>query len=198
MQINGKVIEVQVDVQVAKKGGGFYPGSLLTYRDHEGKACEQAFHENAFKFKAHLKEALTLLHVGDTFKMEKEKQGDFWNVMSIVKTDGTEEVSVIPQGRVAVGASSTVSKPAGKVLGSTYETPEERAKKQVYIVRQSSISAAINMLSVNIPSKSVISTEEVLEVAKEFEKYVFSIPEVEASDVDTSGGILEMESDIPQ
>ena len=83
--------------------------------------------------------------------MEKEKQGDFWNVMSINKTDGME-VPHIPD-RVAAPAAPTTSKPAGKVLGSTYDTPEERAKKQVYIVRQSSITASLGYFNLNKQSK---------------------------------------------
>lgn len=189
MQVQGKVIEVQVDVQVAKKGGGTYPGCLLTYRDKEGKACEQAFHENTFKFKQHIKETLQRLSPGDTFMMEKEKQGDFWNVMSINKTDGME-VAKAPD-RVSAPAAS--AKPAGKVLGSTYETPEERAKKQVYIVRQSSITAALGYFSLNKATKA--STEDILAIAKEFEKYVFASTEMEPDPVQD---IVDMESDIPQ
>lgn len=189
MQIHGKVIEVQVDVNVAKKGGGTYPGCLLTYRDKDGKACEQAFHENVFKFKGHIKETLKLLKAGDSFMMEKEKQGDFWNVMSINQTDGIEAASASVD-RVSAPASSSVSKPAGKVLGSTYATAEERAKTQVYIVRQSSITAAINYLSLMKVTKA--STEEVVAIAKDFEKYVFSIPEEEPVEQ-----ILNLEDDIP-
>jgi hypothetical protein len=65
---------------------------------------------------------------------------------------------------------------------STYETPEERAKKQVYIVRQSSINASIEFLKAVKPSG--FATDNVLHVAKVFEAYVFGhdqaqIPTVE-------------------
>lgn len=191
MQIFGKVIEVQIDVQVAKKGGGTYPGCLLTYRDKDGKACEQAFHENVFKFKQHIKETLKLLSPGDTFMLEKEKQGDFWNVMSINKTEGME-VSKVPD-RASSPATQAASKPAGKVLGSTYETPEERAKKQVYIVRQSSITAALSYFTLNKTAKA--STEDILAIAKQFERYVFASTEEES---DPMQDIVDMDSDIPQ
>lgn len=53
---------------------------------------------------------------------------------------------------------------------STYETPEERAKKQVYIVRQSSVNAAIALLKTD---KRVPAKEEIADTAQFFEAYVF-------------------------
>lgn len=188
MQVQGKVVESQVNVQVPKKGGGTYPGCMLTYRGADGKVAEQAFHENAFKYNAPLLEVLKTLATGDTFVMEKEKKGDFWNVVSITKTDGitAPAASLMP-------SSQTAAKPAGKVLGSTYETPEERAKKQVYIVRQSSITAALGYFTLNKATKA--STEDILAIAKEFEKYVFASTELETDPVQ---GVVDMEDDVPQ
>ena len=69
-------------------------------------------------------------------------------------------------------ADTTQTKPAatggGRVTGSNYETKEERAARQVYIIRQSSISSAVELLG---QGKSV---DEVLSVAKQFEAYVFA------------------------
>ena len=50
-------------------------------------------------------------------------------------------------------------------------TPEERAKKQVYIVRQSSISSAIAYAT---GVKAVKTVDELLGIAKMFESYVFN------------------------
>lgn len=51
-----------------------------------------------------------------------------------------------------------------------YETKEERNQRQVMIIRQSSLSNAINTLSVGakIPPK----TEDIIDLAKQFESYV--------------------------
>jgi hypothetical protein len=62
---------------------------------------------------------------------------------------------------------------AGKVLGSNYETPAERAKKQVYIVRQSTINMAIALHVAQNPKGAAVSVEEILKVAGTFEAYVF-------------------------
>ncbi len=88
------------------------------------------------------------------------------------------------------GAGNTISAGGAKPTlspKSTYETPEERAKKQVYIVRQSSISAAVALLH---NDKKPADANEVIATAKLFEAYVFGndspIPD-----------ITEMEDDVP-
>ena len=59
---------------------------------------------------------------------------------------------------------------------STYETPEERAQKQIYIVRQSSLTNAIALLG------SKAKVEQVVSVARQFEQYVFGLDERESFD----------------
>jgi hypothetical protein len=59
----------------------------------------------------------------------------------------------------------------GRVTGSNYETSEERAKRQVYIVRQSSVSAAIATLARDGTKELEVS--KVIEIAKQYEAYVF-------------------------
>lgn len=56
---------------------------------------------------------------------------------------------------------------------STYETPEERAKRQIYIVRQSSIGHALEFLK---NKEGVIEEDisELLAVAAQFEDFVFN------------------------
>lgn len=88
--------------------------------------------------------------------------------------------------RTQAGASTATTK-------STYETPEERAAKQIYIVRQSSISAAINLLGVG--SKTPPKVADVIETAKEFEAYVFG-RESSSAKAD-SNDVMDMMDDIP-
>ena len=58
---------------------------------------------------------------------------------------------------------------------SNYETPEERALKQKYIVRQSSITSAIAMLQAAEDKKTPINIDNVLYVAHRFEEFVFRV-----------------------
>lgn len=157
MQITGTVTAVEFDVQIAKKDGGQYTGARLTYSDSTGKSGVQAFHNNVLKYNAELKTQLGNLVSGSGFVMEKVKDGDFWKVVSVLPNVNLVEVS--PQG------SSVKATPTPK---STYETAEERAAKQVYIVRQSSISSAI---ALNNNAKA--TPTDIIKTAKVFEDYVF-------------------------
>lgn len=77
---------------------------------------------------------------------------------------------------------------------SNYETPEERAQRQVFIIRQSSVSSAINALSAG--TKSAPKLEDVLEYAEGIVQYVMgndkTAPEQAAQE-----SIQTMENDIP-
>ena len=81
--------------------------------------------------------------------------------------------------KAATAPETSVSAPAAR-KGGDWETSEERARKQVYIVRQSSISAALEFLKHNLP-KNAITVSDVVGVAKQFESYVFEkeVPTVE-------------------
>ena len=84
--------------------------------------------------------------------LEKDEKSGFWNWKKATRVD----------------SSSPSAKPSAMAsVKSTYETPEERARKQVYIVRQSSISSAIALLG------SKAKKEEILTLAEEFAGFVF-------------------------
>jgi hypothetical protein len=114
----------------------------------------------------------------DVFKaLSEAKQGDKFNV-KIQKNETSgywDWVEVEADGK-NTGAANESPVRLAAVSRSTYETPEERAKKQVYIVRQSSISAAIELLKA---SGAPFDTGNIIEKAKDFEKYVFAVDEVE-------------------
>lgn len=94
-----------------------------------------------------------------TIDMEKNEKG-YW--------DWTKAAT-----STSVDTSNAVAPSKGNVSPkSTYETPEERAKKQVYIVRQSSINAAIETLKTDKKNPTVT---EVISVAKQYEDYVFGL-----------------------
>lgn len=75
--------------------------------------------------------------------------------------------------KVTLMAEEAATKPviAGnvKVAPSTYETAEERKIKQLYIIRQSSITNALTYLS----EESDTTVKDVLKVAQEFVDFVY-------------------------
>ncbi len=92
--------------------------------------------------------------------------------------------------QAAPGSETTKATPTPK---STYETPEERAKKQVYIVKQSSLSAAIQLLSVG--AKTPPDAASVLSTAQKFTDWVFSNGLEQSPPADLFDGSMD---DLPQ
>lgn len=111
-------------------------------------------------------DVLILSQPGDVFEVEVKKNDKGYNDwLSATKSNGN-----VASARPA--SSNTPSSVAPSTAPrSNFETPEERAKKQVYIVRQSSISNAIALLAIG--SKSRPDVKEVIDAAKQLEAYVF-------------------------
>lgn len=164
MNITGTVVSIEFDVQIAKNGGGFYPGTRFAYRDSAGALKEQGFHNNALKFNPAIKNQLSELKTGDTFTMVKEKEGEFWNVKGIYGEGGA------PAQTPSAGTTKAPLTPNASPK-SNYETPEERAQRQVYIIRQSAVNYAVNAGTL----LKLKSKEEILSLAKFFESYVFGV-----------------------
>ena len=177
MQIRGVVVSVEFDVEITKAGGnGVYQGARFTYRGSDGKVAERNFHNNVFKYNAALKTQLSNLVPNTKFimNMEKPEGNKYWEVKSVVPDDGTFKAAVENQPVKSV--------PSPK---NTYETPEERAKKQIYIVRQSSVSSAVEFLATT--KGKTFTIDEVIDVAKKIESYVLTL-----------GAFDDMQDDIPQ
>jgi hypothetical protein len=124
----------------------------------------------------------------DVFKLlSSSKQGDAFDVTTVKNDKGYWDWTTVTPGTGSGGAVKAAGSPAPR---STYETPEERANRQVLIVRQSSVSSAIEFYKLN--SKKQPSIDEVISVAKSFEDYVFG-----KKSSPTMDSITEMEDDIP-
>lgn len=165
--MNITILNTSTTTQPAKKPGG-KPYQLV----------EVAFKNNTFggavqgkKITSYSKafNAVAAAMPGQTFEVETEKNGEFVEWVSLVQSSG---------GSNSQTAVSNVQPPATPVVGTVapargnWETPEERAQRQVFIVRQSSVSSAIAALSVG--GKSKLAANEVIDLAKQFEGYVFN------------------------
>jgi hypothetical protein len=166
--------------QGTSKTGKPYNYVELAYKDTEGKVSGRKI--MSFGDSRPVYELLSKASPGEHYKINlvKNEGSGYWDWTAAAKADDNEPTT---------GGGSLPAAPragGGKVVGSNYETAEERAKRQVYIVRQSSITAALNFL--NNKAKSV---SEVLQIAKEFENYVFDTGKAPVAE------ILEIENDIP-
>lgn len=84
---------------------------------------------------------------------------------------GIGEVGERPPKDVPASGNPGTAPSATRVTGSNYETPAERAQKQVYIVKQSSITAAIATLKDSTPNN--FTQEDVIKTAQVYVDYVF-------------------------
>lgn len=157
------------------------------------QTADVAYKNNSFQGKVEGKKVMSFGATKDSFStLALAQPGESYEV-TIVKNDKGYNDWVSMAKAEAGAASPAVSAPAGgkapaATPRSTYETPEERAQRQVLIVRQSSLSAAVNLLLAG--AKTPPPVENVLAIAKQFEDYVFGKQPL--------GTVHDMENDIPQ
>lgn len=123
---------------------------------------------------------ITTAAEGTVVNITSEKVDGYWTWTSASKGDAT----------------TPASKPETKGNASpksTYETPEERAQKQIYIVRQSSISSALTYYDLIGQKKA--TKDDIVALAKFFESYVFDtgLP----MDSKAPANFDDLEDDIP-
>ena len=165
------------DVQIENKGK--YKMATVDYKDMgQGKNGTKKL--VSFTNKA-VYEAMAAAKPGEEFTVTLEKGEQYW-----------EWVGVAPRGAQTNAATAPAAPAKGNTYQapkSTYETPEERAKKQVYIIRQSSVTAALEFLKHNNKN---FKLDDVISVAKDFEAHVLAtgqaaptndLPEMDDDDV---------------
>lgn len=166
MLVQGVVVSFTPQTKVKKQGGGTYDAWQLIYRTTDNEVKDVTKPIQGLRFNASLKNGLESLSVGDEFTLVMERNANgYFDVKSVEKgIKDVQETSKEPDGNRAPVRS-------GKVTGSNYETPEERAKRQVLIVRQSSVSNALDFAKISM--KDPVTLEDILAWAKEIEKHVF-------------------------
>jgi len=172
-----EIVDVVREEKPSSNGKGTYGALTVTYRSN-GKIAEKKLmsfaNPTVFKYFEKAVKGDTV----DVTSVKNEKTG-YWDWTGI----GTGEAQVATPSSANTSATT-------RVTGSNYETKEERAVKQRYIVRQSSVANAISALAIS--AKSTPKSGEIITLAKQFEEYVFSIP----SALDML--VNELESDIPE
>lgn len=147
------------------------------------QSADVAYKNNSFGGKVEGKKVMSFGATKDAFTVLASAQpGDTYDV-TVVKNDKGYNDWVSMQKAGAASAASPSSAPVGAARSNatpaprnTYETPEERAKKQVYIVRQSSVANAITLLGIGAKTPPVV--DDVIGVAKKLEAYVFEQPKL--------------------
>lgn len=150
---------VAVGEPISKQGKkAAYSEIELTY-----KSNDQTRSKKFFSFKKQEYGVVQAMKPGELYEVDAVKEGDFWEWKSITKSDGSQAAA--PSSAPSTGTSSP--------NGYQRESAEERALRQMYIVRQSAISSAVNAVGVGKP------IDTYLEFARKFEQYVFAKPVIE-------------------
>jgi hypothetical protein len=110
-------------------------------------------------------DVLSVAQPGESFEVTTNKNDKgYIDWVSLQKAGAG--VQSVPASNVQPGSTKTV---AAASRGS-FETPEERAQRQVLIVRQSSLSNAVATLAVG--AKTALKKEDVIALATDYENYV--------------------------
>ena len=151
-QVNIEVIDAEYADVPKKTGKGTYGQLTVTFKNEEGKVEAKKLFDFAASEELFMK--LKVSKKGDTFAIVREKNDKgYWDWKEIA-------TQTAPVGKPASGG--TYTKP-------TYETPDERAQRQVYIIKQSSLGHALTYLD----GKDV-TPAEVMKLAQEFTDFVLS------------------------
>ena len=153
-----EIVAVEQEEKKSASGTGGYSMLTVTYKSN-GRIAEKKIMSfvNPSVFEG--VKGLGKGDVREVTSVKNEKSG-YWDWIAV-----GAEGSVAPPSATASSPTATT-----RVTGSTYETKEERAVKQRYIVRQSSISNAIASLGSNL---GVLKSKDVIKLAKDYEEYVF-------------------------
>jgi len=176
---------IQASEVLGKKNnkGGTYDQMELVFK-RDGKVEAKAFPEFANK---DIYPVLKGLEKDATYTVTTEKVGDFWKWLSITPANGEDTPKdAVAQPAAASGVSSSRPQAAtGKVLGSNYETREERQLRQKLIVAQSSLSAAIEFGKSKYPKGWDAEHETALAIAEVFYNWVFTTATKDISDIES-------------
>lgn len=142
------------------------------------QVIDLAYKNKSFQDKLEGKKVMSFTNKDVFAALQKAQFGDVFNVSRVKNDKGFWDWTGVSTGSSnssnptnSVESASTRPDPVkGTVTPkSNYETAEERAARQVLIVRQSSISSAVEFGAYN----KLKDAKEIISIAKEFEAYVF-------------------------
>jgi hypothetical protein len=159
-------VQVQnVTVETVTKGRNSYQVAVVSY-DSKGATKEKKVmsFSNPAVFSV-----VKNLTAGQWIDVEYAKDDPYFNWAKVVVVD---MAAPAPSQPTPGGAAPT----AGKVLGNQYETRDERNMRQLHIVRQSAIKAAVDMLTPG--AKAPLKVDDVTDMAQELVDWVYGAEEI--------------------
>jgi hypothetical protein len=146
---------LKVEKETSPKG---YVVTNVSYKNAEGKV--KGMKVFPFKEQASVAAAFSDASPGDVYEAAFRKNDkDFWEFAPTpTKTGATEKVSTASAGA------------AGAQRSGNWETTEERAARQVMIVRQNCVGNAVALLTLQGDKKATVAT--VTDIASQLEDFV--------------------------
>ena len=165
MTIQIQVIATAIETKPTTKGSSY-------------QQLELTFKNLTFQGKVESKKIMSFGANVNAFKLLSNAQaGQVYDVEVVKNAQGYNDWPTVTLSNGAAPASPAKSSTPTTPTKTTYETPEERAQRQILIVRQSSISSAVAVLTTG--AKSPPKSSDVIALAKEFEAYVFGMEAVD-------------------
>jgi hypothetical protein len=150
-----KITVLSITIETVPTAKGSYQKAAVAYKGEDGKISGKNIVSFAHK---NVWEVISKAQPNDVYEVKNEKIGENWNWTDISKAGAS-----LPEGTKPTTQATSTPK-------STYETTEERAKRQVLIVRQSSLATAV---SYSAEIKTIKTKEDLVKLAQFFEAYVF-------------------------
>jgi hypothetical protein len=157
------------EVEYIKTAKGGYNKLNATYKDPNGKIVSRGIFDFA---KPAVYKAFDQAAPNDVFDVEEVKNDrGYWEFVTVTKATSIQTTDG-PEASPTTSAGASTSKAGGVAAPrSNFETPDERAERQRFIVRQSSIGHAIELAVLGGDKKA--SVDDIIKLAKKFESFVF-------------------------
>ena len=166
MQI--QIIATSVETKPTANGKS-YQMLEVTYKNLTFQGKVEAKKLMSFGANANAFSTLTPAAPGSTWEVTVVKNDKGYNDWTAVSPSTGAPTQAPAPSAGAPRGTGVLSTPTR----STYETPEERAQRQVLIVRQSSVSSAVAMLSAG--AKAPVKLEDVIDIAQKLSDFVFQV-----------------------
>ena len=158
-----KIKVVEVNIEEVRNGKNKYDKAAVVY---------------SFNGQNRTQNIMSFSNPGIFAKVRTMKPGEEYNVEVTKNDKGFNQwaaIDAVSAADASAGPGKTQSdKPGGvRATVSTYETPEERKIKQLYIIRQSSISNALEFMKETTKDSGGFNMSDVLDTAQLFVDFVY-------------------------
>jgi hypothetical protein len=166
---------VNVDIEVGKHGPKGWSKAVVDYMVN-GQTRKQNI--MSFTNPQVYKDVTSGKFTGETVEVSITKNAKGYDEWAAISLAGASNAGSVASATPPASGSATAPT---RVTGSNYETPVERARRQVLIVRQSSLTAALAFLKETERLGPDVPAEAVTQMAQHFTDWVFDEGEADGS-----------------